>query len=98
VGITLHVEIAEVEFPDEAVAGPDVREVSVCVGKRETHLDKVEDIDVGFEEAIVLGGFKGAAGGFCRSHHLGQVDNAGELRIHGNKRVIVDYVANNLEF
>jgi len=97
VGVTLHVEIAEVKFPDETVAGPEVGQVTVCIGKRETHLDKVEDINVGFEEGVVLGGFKVAAGGFCRNHHLGEVNNSGEFSIHGNKRVIVDYAAKDLK-
>lgn len=57
VGVTRHVEIAEIELPDEGgFGGSEAGEVAVGVGEGEADLDEVEAIDVGLEDGVVGGG------------------------------------------
>ena len=63
VGVTRHVEVTEVEFPDGAVSG-EVGEVAGGVGEGEADLDEVESVNVGLEEAVVVGGTVAVVEGF----------------------------------
>ena len=54
VGVTRNVEVTEVEFPDGAVSG-EIGKVAGGVGESEADLDEVESVDVGLEEAVVVG-------------------------------------------
>ncbi|KAH1222368.1 hypothetical protein GmHk_12G035545 [Glycine max] len=95
VGVTLHVEVTEVEFPDEAVGGSEVGEISVGIRESETDLDQVKCINVGLEKAVVDGRWEV---GFCGVYSVGTENDAGEFGVHGNERVIIDDLTNQLEF
>ncbi|KAF7823204.1 5'-3' exoribonuclease 3-like [Senna tora] len=96
VGVTLHVEIPEIELPDESVTRSEVGEVAVGVGEGETELDDVQGVDVGLEEAVVIGGADlavAARGGLRRT-----VDDAGKFRVHGDERVGINQIPDEVEF
>lgn len=77
-GVTRHVEVLKVELPDKSgVAGSQIRQVSVRIGESDSDLDEMEDVDVGFEELVVIGGVIWKFGFGL----LGE-DDSGELRVH----------------
>lgn len=97
VGITRHVEVVEVELPDEARGvGAEVGEVAAGVGERESNLDEAERVDVGLENLVVIGRPQLPSvrpGGV----QLGAEYQAGKLGVHGDVREVVDDVLDELE-
>lgn len=85
-GITRHVEVAEVELPDEGgLGGSEAREVAVGVGEGEADLDEVEAVDVGLEDGVVRGGSTVAE--FVVGSGVGADHDTGEFGVHGDARV-----------
>jgi len=78
-GVTRHVEVSEVELPDEGVGGAECGKVPHLIGESETDLDQVEAVDVGFKHGVVRGGLAVAEGGVGG---VGAHDDAGEFRVH----------------
>lgn len=58
VRVTRHVEVLEVELPDEPVAGSEVGKVTGGVGESKTDLDEVQNVDVRLQNAVVIGGLE----------------------------------------
>lgn len=95
--VTRHVEVAEVEFPDEPVITSEVGKVPVGVGEGQTHLDEVQNVDVLLQNPVMIGRQKLAVVRLGRVH--GRPDNqTRKLGVHGNIRVAVDHVPDQLEF
>ena len=97
VGITRHVEVAEVELPDEPVFTSEVGKVPVGVGEGQTHLDEVQNVDVGLQNPVVIGRPELAVVWLSRVHSRTE-NQPRKLRVHGNVGVGVDDLPDELEF
>ena len=95
VRVAIHVEVAEIELPDEAApvdASAEIREVSVGVGESDADLDEAEDVDVGFEKLVEITRVSTAENRWLRLE-----DHAGKLRVHGNVGEIFDDSADEVK-
>jgi len=96
VGVTRHVEVVEIKLPDEAVLGV-AGEVSGRVGECEADLDEVERVDVGLEEAVVVGRAARAVVVGLGGVHMWPENHPRKLSVHGDERVAIDEFADELE-
>lgn len=70
-----------------------MREVAVGVGEGETELDEVQGVDVGLEEAVVIGGAELKVAARGGGIDVGAVDDAWEFGVHGDERVAINQFA-----
>lgn len=78
--IILHIEIAEIEFPDIAAISAEIGEVTFGIGECESDLDYIESINIGFEESVQFCGSLSVRGFAFDSE-----DDSRELGVHGDE-------------
>lgn len=87
VGVSRHVEVSEIEFPNIHILGAQIRQIAIVVREREADLNQIQTIDVGLEHEVVRVGFPVTE---CRVVGVGSDNDARKLGVHWNQRVIVD--------